>query len=66
MIDLYSGLRVNNLALLIGPPVHGKTTIWKTIVNAINSLQNKPKEGVNKQTFKTIFTLNRLIYFIAF
>lgn len=41
MIDLYSGLRVNNIALLVGPPLQGKTTIWKTIINAINSFQNK-------------------------
>lgn len=41
MVDLYSSLRINQFALLVGPPLDGKTTIWKTIVRAINSLQNK-------------------------
>lgn len=46
MIDLYSALRLNQFVLLIGQPLEGKTTVWKTIVKAINSLQNKETRNV--------------------
>ena len=39
MIDLYTGLRLNQSVILAGPCLSGKTTIWKTIVKAIDSLQ---------------------------
>lgn len=49
MIDVYSALRVNQFVLLVGRPLDGKTTVWKTITKAINSLQNKdtPLVGFN-------------------
>lgn len=41
MVDLYTCLRVNRFVILSGAPLSGKTTIWNTMVKAINSLQTK-------------------------
>lgn len=37
MIDLYIGLRVNQFAILCGPPITGKSTIWNVVAKTINS-----------------------------
>jgi hypothetical protein len=44
MIDLYTGLRMNQCVILSGAPLEGKTTIWKTISRAMNTLQFKETE----------------------
>lgn len=46
MVDLYTGLRVNQFVILAGPSSDGKTTIWKTIFKAINSIQSRLAENV--------------------
>jgi hypothetical protein len=40
MIDLYVGLKLNRSVILCGPPLDGKTTIWKTVSRAINSFES--------------------------
>jgi hypothetical protein len=47
MIDMYTGLRVNQCVIVSGAPLQGKTTLWQTLVKAINSLQTKENESVN-------------------
>ena len=37
MIDLYIGLRINQYAIVCGPQINGKSTIWKVIAKTINS-----------------------------
>ena len=37
MIDLYIGLRVNQFAILCGPQISGKSTIWNVVAKTINS-----------------------------
>lgn len=51
MIDLYSALRLNRFVILVGQPSEGKTTIWRTITKAINSLQNKEITNVKVEFF---------------
>ncbi len=47
MIDMYTGLRVNQCVIVAGAPLQGKTTLWQTLVKAINSFQTKENENVN-------------------
>lgn len=51
MIDVYTALRVNQFVLLAGRPLGGKTTVWKTITKAINSLQNKESGVVSAKIY---------------
>ena len=49
MIDLYTGLKINQSVILSGAPLEGKTTIWRTISRAINSLQFKDATPVKSE-----------------
>lgn len=40
MVDFYIGIRFNQSAIICGEPLSGKSTIWKIISKAINSLQS--------------------------
>ena len=48
MIDLYTGLRINQSVIICGSPLEGKSTIWKTISRAMNTLQFKENQSVKK------------------
>jgi replication-associated recombination protein RarA len=51
MIDLYIGLRVNQFAILCGPPITGKSTIWNVVAKTINSTilnSSNNKDSVRK------------------
>ena len=39
MIDFYIGLRFNQSVVVCGPALDGKSTLWKVIAKAINSVQ---------------------------
>ena len=55
MIDLYTGLRINQSVILAGKCLSGKTTIWKTIVKAIDSLQSTINSNVNLISWLEVF-----------
>ena len=64
MIDLYTGLRLNQAVILAGPCLSGKTTIWKTIVKAIDSLQtanNSISENKTTEVFKKYSILSNFM-----
>ena len=64
MIDLYTGLRLNQAVILAGPCLSGKTTIWKTIVKAIDSLQtanNSTSENKTTEVFKKYSILSNFM-----
>ncbi len=57
MIDLYIGLRVNQFAIICGPEIDGKSTIWKVIVKAINSIMSA-NNPVNSYIFHYSLQIN--------
>ena len=48
MIDLYVGLRVNQYAIVCGPQIEGKSTIWKVIAKVINSAMSSNSSNMVK------------------
>jgi hypothetical protein len=49
MVDLYIGSRSNSVMIVCGKSLEAKSVIWKTILNAVNSLsscmtEKKPKD----------------------
>ncbi|CAF0731757.1 unnamed protein product, partial [Brachionus calyciflorus] len=62
MIDLYTSLRVNQIVILSGPPLDGKTTIWKTLSKAINLLQSR--ENNNSKSSEVFKKYSILVNFL--
>ena len=40
MINLYIGLRINQYAIICGPQLDGKTSLWKILFKAINTFMS--------------------------
>ena len=52
MVDFYIGTRFNQSAIISGEPLSGKSTIWKLISKAINSLQSAELEAKSSTVFQ--------------
>ena len=57
MIDLYIGLRVNQFAIICGPEIDGKSTIWKVIEKAIISTMSASNNPVIIMNSNNLFFL---------
>lgn len=63
MIDLYTGLRINQFVILCGPPLDGKSTVWKVVSKALNSLQ--PKDSNSVCIFSIIELYSTIVVYLS-